>query len=164
MSTAIFPGSFDPLTNGHVDIIQQAAKIFDQIYVVIMTNTAKKYLFTEKERQSLAQDAVKEEKNVTVLLRPNSLTVDVAHDLQANVIIRGVRNNADFLYEQQIAEMNKEIAPDITTVLFFTKPENSFVASSIVKEIANFNGDTNSFLPAKAAAAIRKKIGKEKDE
>ena len=164
MSVAIFPGSFDPITNGHVDIINQAAAIFDKVYVVVMVNTAKKYLFTNEEREDLINDAVKDLKNVQVLLKPNQLTVNVARDLGANTIVRGVRNTTDFLFEQQIAEMNKKMANDISTVLLFTEPENSFVASSIIKEIAQFNGDFASFLPTKAAQALKEKIGYNKHE
>ena len=164
MSVAIFPGSFDPITNGHVDIINQAAAIFDKVYVVVMVNTAKKYLFTNEEREDLINDAVKDLKNVQVLLKPNQLTINVAHDLGANTIVRGVRNTSDFLFEQQIAEMNKKMANDISTVLLFTEPENSFVASSIIKEIAQFNGDFASFLPTKAAQALKEKIGYNKHE
>ena len=164
MSVAIFPGSFDPITNGHVDIINQAAAIFDKVYVVVMVNTAKKYLFTNEEREDLINDAVKDLKNVQVLLKPNQLTVNVARDLGANTIVRGVRNTTDFLFEQQIAEMNKKMASDISTVLLFTEPENSFVASSIIKEIAQFNGDFASFLPTNAAQALKEKIGYNKHE
>ena len=164
MSVAIFPGSFDPITNGHVDIINQAAAIFDKVYVVVMVNTAKKYLFTNEEREDLINDAVKDLKNVQVLLKPNQLTINVAHDLGANTIVRGVRNTTDFLFEQQIAEMNKKMANDISTVLLFTEPENSFVASSIIKEIAQFNGNFASFLPTKAAQALKEKIGYNKHE
>ena len=164
MSVAIFPGSFDPITNGHVDIINQAAAIFDKVYVVVMVNTAKKYLFTNEEREDLINDAVKDLKNVQVLLKPNQLTINVAHDLGANTIVRGVRNTSDFLFEQQIAEMNKKMANDISTVLLFTEPENSFVAYSIIKEIAQFNGDFASFLPTKAAQALKEKIGYNKHE
>ena len=164
MSVAIFPGSFDPITNGHVDIINQAAAIFDKVYVVVMVNTAKKYLFTNEEREDLINDVVKDLKNVQVLLKPNQLTVNVARDLGANTIVRGVRNTTDFLFEQQIAEMNKKMASDISTVLLFTEPENSFVASSIIKEIAQFNGNFASFLPTKAAQALKEKIGYNKHE
>ena len=164
MSVAIFPGSFDPITNGHVDIINQAAAIFDKVYVVVMVNTAKKYLFTNEEREDLINDAVSDLKNVQVLLKPNQLTINVAHDLGANTIVRGVRNTTDFLFEQQIAEMNKKMANDISTVLLFTEPENSFVASSIIKEIAQFNGNFASFLPTKAAQALKEKIGYNKHE
>lgn len=159
MSSALFPGSFDPITNGHVDIVRQAARIFDKVYVVVMTNTTKHYLFTVDERVKLVRDALKKLKNVEVLKKPEELTIQVAHELNINVVIRGVRNTEDFLYEQQIAAMNQDMAKDVETVLLFTKPQNSFVTSSIIKEVALFNGDIDAFLPEKAAAALKKKLG-----
>ncbi|WEV71548.1 pantetheine-phosphate adenylyltransferase [Lactobacillus sp. ESL0785] len=158
MTIALFPGSFDPITNGHIDVAKQAAALFNKLYVVVMTNTAKKYLFTVDERVAFIQDALKDYPNIQVIKRPNDLTVNVARDLHANAIIRGVRNSSDFLYEQEIAAMNKTMSPEIATVLLFTQPENSFVASSIIKEVAHFGGDINSFLPPMAAKAVRKKL------
>ncbi|GAA3628742.1 pantetheine-phosphate adenylyltransferase [Lactobacillus hamsteri] len=160
MAIAIFPGSFDPITNGHIDVIEQAAAVFEKIYVVIMTNTHKNYLFSAGERAAFAQDAVKNIKNVTVIEKPDSLTVDVAHELNAKAIVRGVRNSEDFLYEQQIAFLNKKLNDDVKTMLFFTNPENNFVASSMVKEIAKFNGSIEKFLPQKAAEALKNKLGR----
>lgn len=158
MAIAIFPGSFDPLTNGHVEVVEKAADLFDQVYVVIMTNTHKKYLFSADERASLARDALKKLPNVCVLKKPSSLTVNVARELGAKAIVRGVRNTEDFLYEQQIAGLNERLAPDIHTVLIFTKPDSSFVASSMIKEVARFHGDISQFLPSKAAKALIKKM------
>lgn len=158
MTKAIFPGSFDPLTNGHVDVVRKAASMFDQVYVVVMTNTHKKYLFSATQRARLAQAALQKISNVQVLIRPNSLTVDVARRLGAKAIIRGVRNTEDFLYEQQIAGLNERLAPDIHTILIFTNPRNSFIASSMIKEVARFHGDISQFLPTEAAAALVKKM------
>lgn len=158
MTTALFPGSFDPITNGHLDVIKQASQIFDQVHVVVMTNTHKKYMFDDQQRLDLVQDSIKEFKNVDGLLAPETLTVNLARKFRVKTIIRGVRNSEDFLYEQQIAGMNKKLAPEISTVLFFTSPENSFVASSIIKEIAKFNGDITSFLPEKAAQALKDRM------
>ncbi|MDF7638838.1 pantetheine-phosphate adenylyltransferase [Lactobacillus sp. ESL0791] len=164
MTSALFPGSFDPITNGHVDVALQAAAVFDKVFVVIMTNTAKNYLFTADERAVFARDALKNNPKIEVLLRPDSLTVDVAKKLGASVIIRGVRNSADFLYEQQIANTNTQIAPNLHTALFFTKPENSFVASSIIKEIAQFGGSISTFMPEMAAAALKLKFGQNNEK
>ena len=136
MTIALFPGSFDPITNGHVETAKKAAEIFDKVYVVAMTNTAKKYLFTPEERADLIRDALREIPNIEVLERPEEVTVNLAHELHAKVIVRGVRNSADFRYEQEIAGINKKLAPDVNTVLLFTSPENSFVASSMIKELA----------------------------
>ncbi|WEV40613.1 pantetheine-phosphate adenylyltransferase [Lactobacillus sp. ESL0684] len=164
MAIALFPGSFDPITNGHVDVIKQASKLFAQVYVVAMTNTSKNYLFSIDQRVSLIEDAVQDYGNVTVLSKPDALTVDVAREISASVIVRGVRNSSDFLYEQQIAATNKQIAPEITTALLFTKVENSFVASSIVKEVAQFGGQIDAFLPKMAASALKDKLGPDNNE
>lgn len=160
MRTAILPGSFDPITNGHVDIIKQAANLFDEVAVLIMTNTAKHYLFSVEERMVFVKDAVGSIANVKVLKRPDELTINAAKELNATAIIRGVRNSTDFLYEQQIAAMNKVLAPDIETVLLFTNPQESFVASSIIKEVAKFGGDVTNFLPDRVAEALKEKMKK----
>ncbi|WP_251717049.1 pantetheine-phosphate adenylyltransferase [Lactobacillus agrestimuris] len=158
MTTAIFPGSFDPITNGHLDVIKQAATVFEKVFVVILTNTNKKSLFTDEERLSLIRDAVKDFDNVQAIVRPSSLTVDVAKELDAKAIIRGIRNTQDFIYEQQIAVLNRELDNQVNTVLFFTKPEVNSISSSMVKEIAKFGGSIEKFLPLKAAEALRKKM------
>ena len=106
MTIALFPGSFDPITNGHVETAKKAAEIFDKVYVVAMTNTAKKYLFTPEERADLIRDALREIPNIEVLERPEEVTVNLAHELHAKVMVRGVRNSADFRYEQEIAGIN----------------------------------------------------------
>lgn len=158
MSIAIFPGSFDPITNGHLDVARQAGQMFDQVYLVIMTNTRKHYLFSAEERKDFAADAVKDLPNVKVIARPTSLTVAVAHELGARTIIRGVRNTSDFIYEQQIAGMNEKLADDVHSALIFTRPENAFIASSMIKEIAKFQGPIERFLPAKAAKALAERL------
>lgn len=161
MTIALFPGSFDPITNGHIETAKKAAQVFEKVYVVAMTNTSKHYLFTPEERADFARDALKNISNIEVLERPDEITVDLAHELNAKAIVRGVRNSADFRYEQEIAGINKRLAPDINTVLLFSSPENSFVASSMIKELARFNKDVSQFLPEKAAEALRKKLNNE---
>ena len=163
MTTALFPGSFDPITNGHMDTIKQAAKVFDRLLVVVMTNSSKKALFTPDERVDLIKDAVKEYglANVEVLARPGQLTVDLAKELGAGVLVRGVRNSSDFLYEQQIAQLNRDLAPDLPTVLFMAEAANSALASSMLKEIAMFGGELDHFLPKKAARALKEKLQSE---
>ncbi|KRL91321.1 pantetheine-phosphate adenylyltransferase [Lactobacillus kalixensis] len=158
MSVSFFPGSFDPITNGHLDVIRQAANIFDQVYVVIMTNTNKNYLFSPDQREEFVRDAIQGIDNVQVIKRPEELAVNVAQELNVDTIVRGVRNTQDFLYEQQIAGINKKIYPKLNTVLLFTSPKNSFVASSMVKEVARFDGDISEFLPKKAAKALKEKM------
>ena len=164
MTVALFPGSFDPITNGHVENAKKAAQIFDKVYVVAMTNTSKHYLFTAKERADFIRDALKDIPNIEVLDKPDMLTVNLAHELHARAIVRGVRNSADFRYEQEIAGINKRLAPDINTVLLFSSPENSFVASSMIKELARFDEDVHQFLPERAAKALRKKLNHEQSK
>lgn len=158
MTIALFPGSFDPITNGHLDVAKKAATMFDKVYVVIMTNTNKHYLFNSQERTQMAQETLKDIPNIEVLAKPDQLTVDVARHLKASAIIRGVRNTEDFLYEQQIAGINERLNDQVHTVLLFTDSENSFVASSMIKEVARFNGDIEQFLPANVADALKKKL------
>lgn len=164
MTVALFPGSFDPITNGHVETAKKAAQIFDKVYVVAMTNTSKHYLFTAKERADFIRDALKDIPNIEVLDKPDMLTVNLAHELHARAIVRGVRNSADFRYEQEFAGINKRLAPDINTVLLFSSPENSFVASSMIKELARFDEDVHQFLPERAAKALRKKLNHEQSK
>ncbi|KRM02255.1 pantetheine-phosphate adenylyltransferase [Lactobacillus kitasatonis] len=164
MTIALFPGSFDPITNGHVETAKKAAQIFDKVYVVAMTNTSKHYLFTAEQRADFIRDALKDIPNIEVLEKPDMITVNLAHELHAKAIVRGVRNSADFRYEQEIAGINKRLAPDINTILLFSSPENSFVASSMIKELARFNEDVRQFLPEKAAEALRKKLNHEQSE
>ena len=164
MTVALFPGSFDPITNGHVETAKKAAQIFDKVYVVAMTNTSKHYLFTAKERADFIRDALKDIPNIEVLDKPDMLTVNLAHELHARAIVRGVRNSADFRYEQEIAGINKRLAPDINTVLLFSSPENSFVASSMIKELARYDEDVHQFLPERAAKALRKKLNHEQSK
>ncbi|MDH5100307.1 pantetheine-phosphate adenylyltransferase [Lactobacillus kefiranofaciens] len=162
MTVALFPGSFDPITNGHVETAKRAAEIFDRVFVVAMTNTSKHYLFSARQRADFARDALKDIPNIEVLERPDQLTVKLAHELKAKVIVRGVRNSADFRSEREIAGINKRLAPDINTVLLFSSPENSFVASSMIKELARFDEDVDQFLPQMAAQALREKLRYEK--
>lgn len=153
---AIFPGSFDPITNGHLDVIKRSAQLFEHVYVVILTNTAKKPLFSAEKRQMLVEDAIKDLSNVTVLLKEADLTVNVANQLGAQVIIRALRNAQDFEFEKNIAEMNKNLAPQIETMLLVTEPKYSFVSSSLVKEVARFKGDVSQLVSPLVLAELKK--------
>ena len=153
---AIFPGSFDPITNGHLDVINRSAQLFEHVYVVILTNTAKKPLFSAEKRQMLVEDAIKDLSNVTVLLKEADLTVNVANQLGAQVIIRALRNAQDFEFEKNIAEMNKNLAPQIETMLLVTDPKYSFVSSSLVKEVARFKGDVSQLVSPLVLAELKK--------
>ena len=127
---AIFPGSFDPVTNGHLDIIKRSAAIFDEVFVVVLTNTAKKPMFSANERQSFIQKATEKIPNVKVLAKEADLTVNVAQELDAQIIIRSVRNTQDLEFEQNIAAMNKELAPKIETLILLTDPKYAFLSST----------------------------------
>lgn len=112
---AIFPGSFDPITNGHLDIISRASKLFDKLVVVVSNNTSKNGMFSPQQRYQFVKDAVSVYPNVSVSLVQSDLTVNLVHELNADVIVRDVRNNEDFVYEQQIALMTKKMDPNIET-------------------------------------------------
>ena len=153
---AIFPGSFDPVTNGHLDVIKRSAKIFDELYVVIMTNTSKKPMFTSEQRQTFIEQATEELPNVKVMVKASDLTVNVATELKANTIIRSLRNEQDYVFEQNIAMMNKKLAPKIETLLLFTDPKYSFLSSSLVKEVAQFGGELSGLVPIEVEQALEK--------
>ncbi|QCQ03806.1 pantetheine-phosphate adenylyltransferase [Ligilactobacillus animalis] len=154
---AIFPGSFDPVTNGHLDIIKRSAAIFDEVFVVVLTNTAKKPMFSANERQSFIQKATEKIPNVKVLAKEADLTVNVAQELDAQIIIRSVRNTQDLEFEQNIAAMNKELAPKIETLILLTDPKYAFLSSTLVKEVARFKGELGNLVPPIVQAALSKK-------
>lgn len=157
---AIFPGSFDPISNGHLDIIERAAKLFDEVIVVISNNTHKNTLFSPAKRYKLAKDAVEKWENVSIQLVQNSLTVKLVHKLDADVIIRGVRNEQDFIYEQQIAYMNKKMDSSAETIILLSSPKNSCISSSLIREIASFGGNISEFVPHAVELALKKKYQK----
>ena len=154
---AIFPGSFDPVTNGHLDIIKRSAAIFDEVFVVVLTNTAKKPMFSANERQSFIQKATEKIPNVKVLSKEADLTVNVAQTLKDQVIIRSVRNTQDLEFEQNIAAMNKELAPKIETLILLTDPKYAFLSSTLVKEVARFKGELGNLVPPIVQAALSEK-------
>lgn len=154
---AIFPGTFDPITLGHQDLIERAASIFDQVIVAVAENNIKKPLFGLNERITLAESAVRNVKNVKVA-GFNNLLVEFAAQQNAKIIIRGVRIATDFEYELQLANMNKTLNPKIET-LFLTPAENySYVSSTLVKEICRLKGDINSFVNSTVKQALQDKL------
>lgn len=154
---AIFPGSFDPVTNGHLDVIARAARLFDEVFVVILTNTSKTPLFTATERLVMLEEATKNLKNVVVQVKDADLTVNVAEALNAGVIVRAVRNALDLEYERNIAQMNKTLAPNLETILLLTDPKYSHLSSTLVKEVAQFGGDFSELVPPNVALALAQK-------
>lgn len=161
MAIALFPGSFDPPTYGHLNIIERARTIFDKIDVVIAVNKSKKYLFSAEERLSMMEDLVAGWNNVTVHTS-NKLIVEYAHENNASVLLRGVRNFSDFSYEFDLSLLNKGLASDIETVFLPTDPEFFVLRSSSIKELAAFNGDISKMVPPLVEKALRNKFGIEK--
>lgn len=155
---AFFAGSFDPLTKGHLSTIERAAQLFDHVYVGIVTNTNKKSLFTSEERLQLAEQVTAALENVTVVAQPGGLTIDVAQEYGANFLIRGIRNQVDYEYERQIAYMNRQMTGQLETVFLLSDEAYSQISSSMVKEIAAFQGDVSPFVPEIIARAIEEKV------
>ncbi len=144
---AIFPGSFDPITNGHVDIVKRALPLFEKLIIAIGINTQKKSLFTLKQRMEWIAEVFKDEPKVIVDTY-EGLTVHYCIKQKANYIIRGIRSAGDFDYEKTIAHLNLTMAPGLETLLILSKPELSAVSSTIVREIIIGKGDTSKFIPA----------------
>lgn len=159
MINAIYPGSFDPITEGHLDIIKRAAKSFDTLYVVIMRNPSKKYTFSEEERLSLIKKCVKNLKNVKVLIG-EGLTVEFAKKINCNVIVRGIRAVTDYEAELALATSNMMLNDKIETYFLVSRPELSFLSSSIAKEIASNGGNIDKFIPKPIQVDVKKKLYK----
>ncbi|MFO7151662.1 MAG: pantetheine-phosphate adenylyltransferase [Bacillota bacterium] len=157
MSIAIYPGSFDPITNGHLDIIERGSKIFDELIVAVLQNPSKKYLFTMEERIEMIKDAVKHLPNVEVDYF-NGLLVDFARKRNAKIVIKGLRAVSDFEYELQMALMNKKLYKDLETVFIMTSTKYSFLSSSIVREVASFGGCVKDLVPPVVEEKLRQKF------
>jgi pantetheine-phosphate adenylyltransferase len=154
---AIYPGSFDPITLGHQDIIKRIAKLYDEVIVLVAQSNSKDSMFTVEERMILIEDQLKNIKNVRVDSY-QGLTVDYAKKAKAQVIVRGLRAVVDFEYELSMGNINKKLAPDVETVLVFANPEFYFISSRMVKEVAKNNGSLDDLVAEKVANAIRKKV------
>lgn len=152
--TAIYPGTFDPVTCGHVDVVERAARVFDRLIVAVADNAAKSPLFTVPERVALLTEVTSEHTNVTVTSY-QGLSVDFARSQGATVLIRGLRAVSDFEYEFQMALMNRHLAPDIETVLIMTDAEKAFLSSSTVKEVARLGGDVHGLVPVAVERALQ---------
>lgn len=157
LKAAIYPGSFDPVTNGHLDVIQRAARVFDKVIVAVANNTSKDALFTIDERVDMLKKVTKGIKNVEVDTF-DSLVIEYARRRKINVLIRGLRMTSDFDYEFQIALTNRRLAEDIETVFLMPSEHVSFVSSSILKEVASLNGDISSFVPKTVEGQLKKRL------
>lgn len=156
MKIAIYPGTFDPLTNGHLDLIERASKLFNKLIVLVGENTAKKPLFDVKERVFMIQESIKHLNNVTVDSN-SALTVDYARKHKVKILVRGVRAFADFEFELQMALMNRKLDENIETVFLMPKNEYSYLNSSLIKGIADFDADIKDFVPEIVIEMLKKK-------
>jgi len=156
MRLAVYPGTFDPITNGHVDILRRSLKIFDRVVVALADNIRKTPLFTLAERKTLIVDALGAEPNLEVDAF-QGLLADYCRRRGATVVIRGLRALADFEYEFQLAHMNRRLAPDVETMFLMTGEDSFYVSSSLVKEVALMGGDVSRMVPSGVAAALADK-------
>lgn len=153
MKIAVYPGSFDPVTYGHLDIIERASKAFDYVVVAVLENKSKTPLFFVDERVKMLQEVTSHLPN-TEIRSFHGLTVDFAKSCNANVIVRGLRAVTDFEYELELAQTNRKISPEVDTVFFTTSLEYAYLSSSTVKEVAYFGGDISEFVPPEVMAAV----------
>ncbi|MEL7562631.1 pantetheine-phosphate adenylyltransferase [Dehalogenimonas sp. 4OHTPN] len=157
MKTALYPGSFDPFTWGHIDIIRRSARLFDRVIVGVYDTPDKKLMFTTEERVAMGQEAVRDLGNVIV--KPFSgLMVEFARREKVNTVVRGLRVNNDFELEFDMAMINRKLAPEIELVCLLASPEFQFLSSSIMKEVARLGGDFGDLVPPFVAEAVRAKV------
>ena len=157
MNTAIYPGSFDPITNGHLDVVQRAAKLFGRVIVAVAKNESKHPLFTLEEREAMVKKAVAHLPNVESDAF-DGLLVEYAAKRKAKAIVRGLRAVSDFEFEFQLALMNRKLDENIETIFMMPKDTYTFLSSRIVKEIARLGGDVREFVPAHVQTALKKKL------
>jgi pantetheine-phosphate adenylyltransferase len=158
LAIGLYPGSFDPVTKGHVDIAERAAPLFEEMVVAIYDNPPKSLLFTTEERVELMRKALAHVPNVRVVSY-NSLTVEFAKKVKASVMVRGLRMSSDFEREFEMALMNKKLAPEIELICLMTNLEYEFVSATLLKEICMLGGSIEEFVPGHVAIALREKFG-----
>ena len=152
---AIYPGSFDPVTKGHIDILERASKMFDKVIIAVLKNSNKKSFLPVEDRVKLIKESIKDIKNADVAYF-EGLTVEYARQTGAKFLIRGLRAVSDFEYEMQLSQANMSIAPNIWTVFLITKPKYNFISSGIVKELASFGEDVSKFVPESVVEYLKK--------
>ena len=158
MRTAIYPGSFDPLTNGHLDVAHRAMKLFDRVIMAVATNDSKHALFTREERVQMVTEAIRDLPNIQADSF-DGLLVHYAERMQAQAVVRGLRAVSDFEFEFQLALMNRKLSEGIETIFMMPKDTYTFLSSRIVKEIARLGGDVSTFVPSHVQAALERKLG-----
>ncbi|MCK7575828.1 MAG: pantetheine-phosphate adenylyltransferase [Chromatiales bacterium] len=158
MRTVVYPGTFDPITNGHVDLIHRAARLFDRVVVAVAADTGKTPMFSTEERVELVRGSVAGHPNVEILPF-EGLLVNFARTLGVSVIMRGLRAVSDFEYEFQLAGMNRRMAPDIETLFLTPAEQYAYISSSLVREIARLRGDVSTFVTPTVQAALRARFG-----
>lgn len=154
---AVVPGSFDPITKGHLDIIRRAADVFDVVYVAVLNNSAKQALFSIEERIELIAEVTKDLANIRIETS-SGLLIDYAREKNAKAIVRGLRAVSDFEYEMQITSMNRVLDENIETFFIMSKNQYSFLSSSIVKEVAKYGGNIGELVPAAVEKALKQKF------
>ena len=157
-NVVIYPGTFDPITNGHIDIITRAGNIFPKILVAVAKNSVKQPFFSLDSRVKCIQDAIGHLSGVTVMPF-ETLLVDFAREQGANIILRGLRTMSDFEYEFQLAGMNRKLSGDIETIFLTPSEDSRFISSTLVREIANLGGDVMNFVPKSVVLALKKRRG-----
>lgn len=160
MKTAVYPGTFDPVTNGHIDIIERSLKLFDKIYVLVGDNPQKTPTFTAKERVDMLKSALKKHNSRIVIEHFDGLLLNYVKKKKSNVIIRGLRAISDFEFEFSRALLNRELEKEIETIFIMTKDDYAFLSSSIIKEIAMFNGSVKGFVPEIVEKRLKEKFRK----
>lgn len=157
---AVYPGSFDPVTNGHIDVIKRASKVFDHLVVAVLINEKKKSMFTVEERMDILRHSVQGIGNVSCDSF-SGLLVNYCERNNITAIVRGLRAISDFEFEMQMAQMNRKLYDKVETIFFTTNAEHSYISSSIVKEVARFDGDIRELIPTYAITKITEKLSKE---
>ncbi|HNR87631.1 MAG TPA: pantetheine-phosphate adenylyltransferase [Spirochaetota bacterium] len=158
MRIGIYPGSFDPLTNGHLDIIERAKRLCDRLIIAVARNSSKKPLFSIEERMDMLRACCDTGDNTIEVATFDGLLVDFCKNSDVSFIVRGLRAIVDFDYEYAIALLNRQLAPDIDTIFLMTKGEYSFISSNIVREVASYGGDVSSFVPQFVQQRLQEKL------